>query len=58
VPIRDVEALKEKILFFYENPEQREEMGNNALGQARNSLSWEDYGEKIVSAYQVLLTAK
>ena len=58
VPIRDVEALKEKILFFYENPERRDEMGNNALGQARKSLSWEDYGEKIVSAYQVLLTAK
>jgi glycosyltransferase involved in cell wall biosynthesis len=58
VPIRDVEALKEKILFFYENPEQRNEMGNNALGQAHKSLSWEDYGEKIVSAYQFSLAVK
>ncbi|MBR8832748.1 MAG: glycosyltransferase family 4 protein [Stigonema ocellatum SAG 48.90 = DSM 106950] len=55
VPIRDVEALKEKILFFYENPEQRDEMGRNALEQARKSLSWDDYGEKIISAYLKIL---
>ncbi len=51
VPIRDVEALKEKILFFYENPDKRDEMGRNALEQARKSLSWDDYGEKIANAY-------
>jgi glycosyltransferase involved in cell wall biosynthesis len=51
VPIRDVEALKEKILFFYENPDKRDEMGSNALEQARKSLSWDDYGEKMVNAY-------
>jgi glycosyltransferase involved in cell wall biosynthesis len=55
VPIRDVEALKEKILFFYENPDRRSEMANNALEQARKSLSWDDYGEKIVAAYQAAL---
>lgn len=51
VPIRDVDALKEKILFFYENPKRRTEMGNNALEQARKSLSWDNYGKRIVSAY-------
>jgi glycosyltransferase involved in cell wall biosynthesis len=55
VPIRDVEALKEKILFFYENPDQRNEMGNNALEQARNSLSWDGYGQRIVTAYSKIL---
>ncbi|MGJ5673020.1 MAG: glycosyltransferase family 4 protein [Nostochopsis sp.] len=50
-PIRDVEAFKEKILFFYENPEQRDEMSANALQQARKSLSWDDYGQRIISAY-------
>lgn len=58
VPIRDVEALKEKILFFYENPERRVEMGNNALEQARQSLSWDDYGKKIVTAYQSTLALR
>jgi glycosyltransferase involved in cell wall biosynthesis len=52
IPIRDVEALKEKILFFYENPERKAEMSKNALEQARKSLSWDDYGEKMVAAYQ------
>lgn len=51
VPIRDVEALKEKILFFYENPDKRDKMGRNALEQAHKSLSWDDYGEKIANAY-------
>ncbi|MEH2163381.1 MAG: glycosyltransferase family 4 protein [Nostoc sp.] len=55
VPIRDIEALKEKILFFYENPERRDEMGRNALEQARKSLSWDDYGHKIVNAYLNIL---
>ncbi|MGI8502019.1 MAG: glycosyltransferase family 4 protein [Hassallia sp.] len=51
VPIRDVEALKEKILFFYENPDKQDQMGRNALEQAHMSLSWDDYGEKIANAY-------
>ncbi|MEA5602304.1 glycosyltransferase family 4 protein [Nostoc sp. UHCC 0252] len=51
VPIRDVEALKEKILFLYENSEKRYEMGINALEQARKSLSWDEYGDKIANAY-------
>ncbi|MDZ8188202.1 MAG: glycosyltransferase family 4 protein [Nostoc sp. ChiSLP02] len=55
VPIRDVEAIKEKILFLYENPDRRLEMANNALKQARKSLSWDDYGQKIISAYSKIL---
>lgn len=51
VPIRDVEALKEKILFFYENPEEQAKMGNSALDKARQFLSWERYGTKMIAAY-------
>ncbi|MBW4496718.1 MAG: glycosyltransferase family 4 protein [Oscillatoria princeps RMCB-10] len=58
VPIRDVEALKEKILFFYENPDRLADMGKNALVQARKSLSWDDYGEKMVTAYQSALAKR
>jgi glycosyltransferase involved in cell wall biosynthesis len=47
-----VEAIKEKILFFYEHPEERDRMGNNALNQARGSLSWHNYGNKMIAAYQ------
>lgn len=55
VPIRDVEALKSKILYFYENPNSLEEMSKNALQQAQISLSWDDYGKKIISAYKKFL---
>ncbi|QSJ15279.1 glycosyltransferase family 4 protein [Nostoc sp. UHCC 0702] len=55
VPIRDVEALKEKILFLYENPNKQLEMANNALEQARKSLSWDDYGHKMITAYSKIL---
>ena len=51
VPIRDVEAIKEKILFFYEHPDRRNEMGNNALEQVKTSYSWDKYGEEIIQAY-------
>lgn len=51
IPIRDVEALKQKILFLYENPDLRDQMGRNALEQARKSLSWDEYGQKIINAY-------
>jgi glycosyltransferase involved in cell wall biosynthesis len=51
IPIRDVEALKEKILLFYENPQLREEMGRNALEQSIKTITWDNYGEKIVEAY-------
>jgi glycosyltransferase involved in cell wall biosynthesis len=56
IPIRDVEKLKEKILLFYENPKLRTEMGKNALEQARKSLSWDDYGQKVIAAYQSVLS--
>lgn len=51
IAIRDVDALKEKILFFYENPDQQKAMSKNALKQARQSLSWDIYGERMIDAY-------
>jgi glycosyltransferase involved in cell wall biosynthesis len=58
IPIRDVEAIEEKILFFYENPDNAVEMGKNALEQARTSLSWDDYGDKIHQAYACCLASR
>ncbi|MGQ9865247.1 MAG: glycosyltransferase family 4 protein [Pseudanabaenaceae cyanobacterium] len=55
VPIRDVAALKEKILFLYENPDRLREMSQNALQRAQTALSWEQYGERAIAAYQSLL---
>ncbi|MCS7200794.1 MAG: glycosyltransferase family 4 protein [Patescibacteria group bacterium] len=51
IPIRDVEKLKEKILYFYENPEITKQMGQNAQDRVKSGFSWSDYGEKIYNTY-------
>lgn len=52
VPIRDVEALKVKILYLYEHPEEREEIGRSAKERVTSGFTWNDYGEKIVREYR------
>ena len=54
VPVRDVEALKEKILYLYEHEEERREMGRNALERAKG-FTWDRYGERVVEAYKRIL---
>jgi glycosyltransferase involved in cell wall biosynthesis len=55
VPIRDVEALKEKILYFYEHPEACRVMGESARKRVQASFSWSDYGKKMIAAYRNIL---
>jgi glycosyltransferase involved in cell wall biosynthesis len=55
VPIRDVEALKEKILFFYENEADRSVMGTSALNRVKHGFTWRDYGERMIAHYQRIL---
>ncbi len=54
VPIRDVEALKEKILFFYQNEDARVEMGRNAKEYVQH-FTWDRYGSQLISYYHQLL---
>lgn len=51
VPIRDVDALKERILRLYENPGLRREMGVAARDRVKE-FSWEKYGERLISVYE------
>ncbi len=51
VPIRDVEALKEKILYFYENPQEIKAMGASAREEIEN-YTWEKYGEGLIKVYE------
>ena len=57
VPIRDVTALKEKILYFYENPEACRVMGKSARMRVQAGFSWSDYGHKMIAAYQKILNS-
>ncbi|MFH1162136.1 MAG: glycosyltransferase family 4 protein [Candidatus Jorgensenbacteria bacterium] len=55
VPIRDVGALKDRITFFYEHPEKVREMGNAALGKAKE-YSHEKFTERMIAAYNQMIS--
>ncbi|WP_421917730.1 glycosyltransferase family 4 protein [Mameliella sp.] len=49
VPIRDVEALKARILHLYENRDLAAEMGRRAQARVSNGLTWADYGDRYAA---------
>ncbi|MGD0073558.1 MAG: glycosyltransferase family 4 protein [Candidatus Binataceae bacterium] len=57
VPIRSPEAIREKIVYLYENPAERERMAEAAKGRVRNLGGWDRYGEAAAAAYRERLAA-
>ncbi len=57
VPIRDINALTEKIRFFYNNPAKTEEMGEAASVKAA-FYTPEAYTERAVSMYNMIVGMK
>lgn len=57
IPIRDVEALKEKIQHLYENRDRCKKMGASALERVRSGFSWQDYGDRMVAEYESILSS-
>ncbi len=55
IPIRDIEALKEKLIYLYKNPEILKTMSQSAKERVKNDFTWDKYGEKIIEAYKRLL---
>jgi glycosyltransferase involved in cell wall biosynthesis len=51
IPIRDVEALKERLSFLYSHPNQGREMGETARKRILESFTWDHYGDQIVKQY-------
>ncbi|MBI3591463.1 MAG: glycosyltransferase family 4 protein [Candidatus Melainabacteria bacterium] len=58
VPIRNAEAIKEKIIYLYEHPQIREEVGRSAKERVEKEFTWDNYGEKVVSEYLRILSLK
>ena len=50
VPIRNPEALAEKIDWFASHPQERRAMGHSAV-TASAGFTWDRYGDEIVAAY-------
>lgn len=57
VPVRDVEALKERLLALHSDEATRAEMGRSALKRAAE-FTWERYGREILARYQAAWEAK
>lgn len=51
VPIRDVNTLKEKILYFYEKPQEIKTTGTKAREKIEN-YTWERYGKRLIKVYE------
>ncbi len=54
VPIRDPEALAERIGWFYEHREACQAMGQAARARVQAGFSWDDYGDRIMALYDGL----
>jgi glycosyltransferase involved in cell wall biosynthesis len=55
IPVRDVEALKEKLIYLYKNPEICKTMGQTAKERAASDFTWDDYGDRIIKEYEKIL---
>lgn len=55
VPIRDVEAIKEKLLLLYREPERRKDMGEMAKLKVSRGFSWDDYGDRVTGEYRRII---
>ena len=58
VPIRDANAIREKVLALYENPAMRERMGEAALARVKKIGGWDDYGARAAGYYRAALETR
>jgi glycosyltransferase involved in cell wall biosynthesis len=58
VPIRDVDALKERILRLYDQKDLCHKMGQAAYRKVRSGLTWDDYGDFIVQQHQDIISKR
>jgi glycosyltransferase involved in cell wall biosynthesis len=57
IPIRDVNALRNKIKYFYENPQQIKIMGRNARKNVEK-YTWERHGLSLIKNYEKSLAKR
>jgi glycosyltransferase involved in cell wall biosynthesis len=58
IPIRDIDALKQKLLFFYQNQNMGHEMGLAAYQSVKNGQTWDDYGNRLVDFLRSLYATR
>ncbi|MDR7523656.1 MAG: glycosyltransferase family 4 protein [Armatimonadota bacterium] len=56
VPIRDPEAIRDRVLYLRKHRDVRDEMGRAALQRVRKLRGWESYGEQVLAAYRQVIS--
>ena len=54
-PIRNIEYLKNKILYLYNNRDELREMGKNSQKKALSFFSWDNYGSEVLKTHDLIL---
>ena len=58
VPIRNPEAIREKVQYLFEHPDVRDEMGTAALKRVQALGGWDTYGERVAGCYRSALARR
>jgi glycosyltransferase involved in cell wall biosynthesis len=54
IPVKNVEAIKDKILYMYNNPDLAKSMGDKAKMKVANGFTWNDYGNRYIENLEVI----
>lgn len=57
VPIRDAQALADRLQRLIDEPDLRDRMGRAALARVKRLGGWRDYGQRALAIYQRLVQA-
>lgn len=58
VPIRDVGALKDRILYLFDHPEEARAMGVAGRERVLGHFTWDHYAERLLKTYPALVEAR
>ena len=56
LPIREMKALKKKIILLYRDQKLCKKMGKEAKMKVTKHYSWENYGKNVIQNYQRLIS--
>lgn len=55
VPMKNAQAIADKIEWLIENPKERDRIGRNAAEMMRKAYTWEKYAENVKTIYEELM---
>jgi len=58
VPIRDVDALADRMQYMADHPDERAAMGERARAKVQGLGGWHAYGENAMAVYKEALAEK